>query len=622
MGYVYILTNESYRYGLFRRKLIKIGKTERDPKDRAQELNTTGVPEPFEVVHRVFSHQSDELETEMHNRLKKYRSNTKREFFKYPVSKAIKLLNELKKKDFTPIEQSVPPNYPEVSKPEKLNDFTPELHKVSSNNSMPKLGINGKPYYSEENGFDKARNVDGMAVLIQDHVTIIIDNEELELQSSHEHLEAKIDELRNEINILEENKKEIEETIKADQDDIAETTRSLAALESIDEQQTTVHQKTEEFDKLQVKQSGLEAELKKFPPNEEDTPKRQQLRLYPLLCIFSIILSLALYFFYVSALDKGFFSSIDINALNTESLSSLNELFDPGAFFRAIEKKNIWLLLFPIFPLGLALVIHPFWSSMEKHWGAGQKIIAFFSGLAIFGFVCLTFVFDSIIALQVSKQIHTVKKLTQEDIGEWSISPRNPFTWDLNIILVLFCGFFVSVLLSVIFHFTIKLWQEARTQSADDRNSIEKKLSELETEMHVRQDELTHLSEALENSKQQMGEVLIDGILIKAQITGLKGDIQNRKDSVVKSDKQIANVQAKIVEKQKLIQKQQELQSKIFINVKKLRGQVSSFVTGWAKYLQAAKGDAAEMPTVKAQDVAHDTLKRYFQSRGVQWESE
>ena len=575
-----------------------------------KKLNTTGVPEPFEVVHRVFSHQSDELEKEMHNRLKKYRSNKKREFFKYPVGKAITLLNELNKKNFTPVEQPVSRNYREVSKPEKLQ----ELHKVSSNNSMPKLGINGKPYYSEENGFDKARNVDGMAALIQDHVTIIIDNEELELQASHEHLEDEIDELRNEINILEENKNKIEETIKTDQDDIAETTRSLAALESIDEQQTTVHQKTEELDKLQVKQSGLEAELKKFPPNEEDTPKRRQLRLYPLLCIFSIILSLALYFFYVSALDKGFFSSIDINALNAESLSSLNELFDPGAFSRAIEKKNIWLLLFPIFPLGLALVIHPFWSSMEKHWGAGQKNIAFFSGFAIFGFVCLTFVFDSIIALQVSKQIHTIKKLTQEDIGEWSISPKNPFTWDLNIILVLFCGFFVAVLLSVIFHFTIKLWQEARTQGDHDRNSIEKELKKLETEIHVRQEELTHLSKALENSKQQIG----DGILIKAQITGLKSDIQNRKDSIEKSDRQIANIQAKIAEKQKLIQKQQELQSKIFINVKKLRGQVSSFVTGWAKYLQAAKGDDAEVPTVQAQDVAQDTLEKYFQSRGVQ----
>ena len=131
----------------------------RHPKDRAQELsNTIGVPTPFEVVGYVSSNQSDELERKMHSRLKEYRSNKNREFFKYPVRNAIKLLNKLCA-DFSLIEQPIPfereavksgleirqlpPNNSEVSSPEELDDFTPDLYKVSSKNSMPKLGING-----------------------------------------------------------------------------------------------------------------------------------------------------------------------------------------------------------------------------------------------------------------------------------------------------------------------------------------------------------------------------------------------------------------------------------------------------------------------------------------------
>ena len=59
MGYVYILINQSYRYGGLRRKLLKIGQTSRNPEERAKELSSTGVPTPFEVAYYI---QSDKYE--------------------------------------------------------------------------------------------------------------------------------------------------------------------------------------------------------------------------------------------------------------------------------------------------------------------------------------------------------------------------------------------------------------------------------------------------------------------------------------------------------------------------------------------------------------------------------
>ena len=98
MGYVYILTNKLFKYGFFRREVIKIGKTNRHPDERARELSGTGVPTPFEVAYYLGSNLSDELETEMHRELEAYRSNKDREFFKYPVKKAIQLLEQLNSK--------------------------------------------------------------------------------------------------------------------------------------------------------------------------------------------------------------------------------------------------------------------------------------------------------------------------------------------------------------------------------------------------------------------------------------------------------------------------------------------------------------------------------------------
>lgn len=61
--------------------LVKIGKTTRDPDGRAREMQTTGVPTPFEVVEYVFSPDCGALEREMHEAFKEQRVSEGREFF-------------------------------------------------------------------------------------------------------------------------------------------------------------------------------------------------------------------------------------------------------------------------------------------------------------------------------------------------------------------------------------------------------------------------------------------------------------------------------------------------------------------------------------------------------------
>ena len=617
MGYVYILTNKSYRYGWLRQKLLKIGKTKKDPAERAKELNSTGVPTSFEVAYYLQSDQYEEIEKEIHRRLDEFRSNKGREFFKYPVKKAIKLLDKLGK-DFSSVKLPRITEEEPIRPASGIDKLLIDPIKVSGNDYPVKLGINDKPYYSSDNGFHEAVNAHGMAAAIRPHIAIIIDNEELEIRASHEHLESQIDKLGHDVDQLEEDKEEVEKRVEANQKDIAEKQQALSELKAIDDLELTIRKDIKESNSQQVKLAELEAELKKFPP-DDDTSKHRQLRLYPVFGIFCVILSLALYFFYVSALDKGFFSSIDLENTDMTSYASLNELFDSTAFFRAIQKANFWLLLFPIFPLGLALVIHPFWTSAVKQWESGKKFFTFLSVFIALLFVGLTLVFDSILALQISKKIHEAKVIMGLAIGEWTINPIDPLTWDLNIVLVLFCGFFVSVLLSVLFHFTLEMWKEARTQSTDDRNSIVKEKTRLEAEIKNSEDEIARFSENLQRAKEKMGGAP-NMVLIESQITGLGNDIRDLNNRVEADKKRIGNIQSRTVQMENLIKELRERKNKRLIDLVKLRAQIGEFLVGWNRFL-VAEGNGAEDAIEKAEEIAYQVFDKHFQSGGTRWES-
>ncbi|WP_419890554.1 GIY-YIG nuclease family protein [Paenibacillus xylanexedens] len=88
-GYVYILVNESFK------GLVKIGKTSISSNERARQLSSsTGVPTPFKVAYEVFSNDCDNLEKAIHIELNDFRVNTNREFFQFPLHKAIQMVQK------------------------------------------------------------------------------------------------------------------------------------------------------------------------------------------------------------------------------------------------------------------------------------------------------------------------------------------------------------------------------------------------------------------------------------------------------------------------------------------------------------------------------------------------
>lgn len=84
-GYLYILTNPSMP------GLVKVGRTERHPEDRRQELSlATGVPTPFHLDHWIFVSDCHQAEKDMHTQWAQagYRVRQEREFFRRTVEEA------------------------------------------------------------------------------------------------------------------------------------------------------------------------------------------------------------------------------------------------------------------------------------------------------------------------------------------------------------------------------------------------------------------------------------------------------------------------------------------------------------------------------------------------------
>jgi hypothetical protein len=83
-GFVYIFSNASMP------GLLKVGFTAKVPTERAMELNTTGVPSPFQVEYYCLVEEAATLEAAIHRELAPARQNADREFFRLSLDAAIK----------------------------------------------------------------------------------------------------------------------------------------------------------------------------------------------------------------------------------------------------------------------------------------------------------------------------------------------------------------------------------------------------------------------------------------------------------------------------------------------------------------------------------------------------
>lgn len=80
--------------------LLKIGKSDRDPTEfRAEELYSTGVPQPFNVEWYGFVNDHHSIEKKVHSHLGQNRENKSREFFRVSIDDAVRSIKKVAQDD-------------------------------------------------------------------------------------------------------------------------------------------------------------------------------------------------------------------------------------------------------------------------------------------------------------------------------------------------------------------------------------------------------------------------------------------------------------------------------------------------------------------------------------------
>ncbi len=216
--------------------------------------------------------------------------------------------------------------------------------------------LNGRPYYSADNGFACAAAGRGVTEALQEHLNVIVRNKELEIERSHSQIQGDMKDLVEDKERLEQRKLDLQDNIEISTEEravkevkISELTTELAAPINadspppdprIDALRSTIDEKTLALEEKQVARveietdlrSPTEAELK--PPLADKAPVSRfsvfDKGFAVLTAAVLVGLVVYLFIFYASVGDRTFTKGIGTN------LRQATYYYSPG-FIRGVE---------------------------------------------------------------------------------------------------------------------------------------------------------------------------------------------------------------------------------------------------------------------------------------------
>ena len=176
----------------------------------------------------------------------------------------------------------------------------------------------------------------------------------------------------------------------------------------------------------------------------------------------TLFLAIYLFVFYSSASYSAFFrssTSIDVDDIG-------NAIFYPHAITEAFNTSVLELMLIVLMPivfLGLGYLVHQY-TQKEGY----EK---YFKTFAIYA---VTFVFDALLAYEISKKIYDIEILTKlGDFPEYTVEMafQSPEFW-----IIIFAGFIAYVIWGLVFDFTMGAYAD----SISNKSHIEQLKKEIE----------------------------------------------------------------------------------------------------------------------------------------------
>ncbi len=537
--------------------------------------------------------------------------------------------------------------------------------------------LNGGPYYSEQNGFYWAANHQGIAECVPQHIKRIIHNEEVEIASNRDELEQEINYLRERTTELHEQKREYEQEIAQRTQELAKKKEDLAGLKvhlktlmitgaelpsietpldgsnpellnasyiegipdshshkglaeeiddliqegtqiekKIDEKNQALTRKNAELAGLKVELEGpteIELNPEPYAPASNEAPSVKSIfsgmNLITAIISTFVWLCLAtyLFIFYASAVDKAFF-------LNTEAIQAqlakgtyagVNDVVNPSALFKAFQGEwNMFVVMFPFVFLAFAIALDYFWEQ-----GKWMYLVAV-------ALVLLVLVFDGILAIQISQKIHQAKVIMGQETEQWIFR-----IGDLNMWAVIFCGFIVAILVSIVYHVMHERWKkvsnirELKIKSAKTQREAD--IAVLKVEISNLQNEIGPLKKKYNATQQKIIKAVKTPIETQMAVLEIERDnLQNEINQLrSKKDKEI---QQEIEKADEGIMELSNQRNKRVVNRNEIETQVNQFLNGWCRFVAHSGNSASEVSQQiekieKIKQIATHTLDQYYQ---------
>lgn len=250
---------------------------------------------------------------------------------------------------------------------------------------------------------------------------------------------------------------------------------------------------------LKNKIQDLEKDIIRIRQNPQDImPDKMSRVSFFIGLLILMALSIYLFIFYSSASFSAFFKEFSLSEIGVA-----NSIFDPQAITRAYQDgitELILIISMPFVFIGLGFLIHKF--QEQKGFGKFLKI-----GMLIL----ITFVFDAILAYEITEKIYNIK-------AENSFQDFEPYSFELafqsvNFWLIIFAGFVVYLIWGFVFDFTI--------DSYDKINVVKQAIKAKKSEKILYIDQLEKLEEEKNTLKSEINELKIKCKKLKGKIDGV-----------------------------------------------------------------------------------------------------
>ncbi len=187
------------------------------------------------------------------------------------------------------------------------------------------------------------------------------------------------------------------------------------------------------------------------------------------------ILTIYLFIFYSSASYSALFKRFTLNEIGVA-----NSIFDPQALSIAYQSgvtELILILTVPAIFLGLGFLIHKFQE---------QEGISKFLKIGIL--MIITFVFDVILAYEITEKIYNIKAQNSfQNMPEYTVEMAFQ---SVNFWLIIFAGFIVYLIWGFVFDFTM--------ESYDKLNIIKQAIKAKETEIKIYEEDIHKINNEIE----------------------------------------------------------------------------------------------------------------------------